>query len=369
MATMNKILSAASAGSRQSAGASEVDQKLMKLLDGLKTSIRVVGVGGAGCNTVTRLSEMGIEGAETITMNTDAQDLLHSVADNKILLGAELTGGLGAGADPKMGESAAKESMEELAAALQGADLTFITCGLGGGTGTGASPVVAEVAKNSGSITVSIVTLPFTVEGTVRWQNAEHGLATMKKHVDAVIVIPNDRLMELVPDLPLNSAFKVSDELLANAIKGTVEMITKPGLMNLDFADFRTILSNGATAVFGIGESTSEKYTENRAIEALEEALHSPLLDTDVSMADRAIVNVVGGPDMTLQEAQSAVEYLSSKISPQANIIWGAQIDSGIGKNNVRVMVILTGVRTSDFFAGAPGSKNRSHLDLDIGYI
>lgn len=344
----------------------EVDEQLMKLIDGLKTSIKVVGCGGAGCNTVTRLSEMGIEGAETITMNTDAQDLLYSVADKKVLLGAELTGGLGAGSDPTVGESAAKESLDEIATALQGSDLTFVTCGLGGGTGSGASPVIAEIAKDAGSVTVAVVTLPFTVEGKIRWQNAEQGLAKLKKNADTTIVIPNDKLLSIVPDLPLNSAFRVSDELLANALKGTTEMVTKPGLVNLDFADLRTVLSNGGTAVIGVGESTSETFSENRAVEAVEEAIESPLLDVDVSTADRALVNVIGGPDMTLQEAEAAVEYLSGKISPDSNIIWGAQIDENLNKNIVKVLLVISGVKSTLDTGMLKGGKK---LDLDVEYI
>ncbi len=368
---MKKIIRSAADKAARLEGSqlSEVDEQLMKLIDGLKTSIKVVGVGGAGCNTVTRLSEMGIEGAETITMNTDAQDLLYAVSDKKVLLGAELTGGLGAGSDPTVGESSAKESLDEIASALQGADLAFVTCGLGGGTGSGAAPTIAEVAKDSGAVTVAIVTLPFTVEGKTRWQNAEEGLSKLRKTADTVIVVPNDKLLSIVPDLPLNAAFKVADELLSNALKGTTEMVTKPGLVNLDFADLRTVLSNGGTAVIGMGESTSETFSENRAIEAIEEALNSPLLDMDVSTADRALVNVIGGPDMTLQEAEAAVEYLSGKISPDSNILWGAQIDENLNKNAVKVMLVVSGVKSlSELTAGSPlGSKEK--LDLDVEYI
>ncbi len=368
---MKKIVkSAAEKASRfEGQQLSEVDEQLMKLIDGLKTSIKVVGIGGAGCNTVSRLSEMGVEGAETVTMNTDAQDLLYSVADKKVLLGAELTGGLGAGSDPAVGESSAKESLDEIATALQGSDLTFVTCGLGGGTGSGGAPVVAEVAKDSGSVTVGIVTLPFTVEGKVRWQNAEEGIAKLRKNTDTVIVIPNDKLLNIVPDLPLNAAFKVADELLANSLKGTTEMVTKPGLVNLDFADLRTVLSNGGTAVIGMGESTSETFSENRAIEAIEEALSSPLLDIDVTTADRALVNVIGGPDMTLQEAEAAVEYLSGKISTDSNILWGAQIDENLNKNVVKVMLVVSGVKSvSELTAGSP-LASKEKLDLDVEYI
>ncbi len=366
---MRKIIKSASdkASRLESRELSEVDQQLMKLIDSLRTSIKVVGVGGAGCNTITRLSEMGVEGSETITMNTDAQDLLYSVADKKVLLGAELTGGLGAGSDPSVGENSAKESVDEVASALQGADLVFVTCGLGGGTGSGAAPVVAEVAKDTGAVTVAVVTMPFTVEGKIRWQNATEAHAKLRKTADTVIVIPNDKLLSLVPDLPLNSAFRVSDELLANALKGVTEMVTKPGLVNLDFADLRTVLTNGGTAVIGIGESTSESFSENRAVEAVEEALQSPLLDVDVSGADRALVNVIGGPDMTLQEAEAAVEFLASKISSDANILWGAQIDENINKNVVKVLLVVSGVKSMTDLTGAGQSGKK--LDLDVEYI
>ncbi len=345
-----------------------IDEQLMKLIDGFKTSIKVVGVGGAGGNTISRLFEVGIKGAETVTMNTDAQDLLYTDADKKVLLGAELTGGLGAGADPIVGERSAKESTEEIATALQGSDLTFITCGLGGGTGSGAAPIVAEIAKDSGSVTVAIVTLPFTVEGKTRWQNAANALKKLRKNADTIIVIPNDKLLSLVPDLPLNAAFRVSDELLSGALKGTIEMVTKPGLVNLDFADLRTVLSNGGTAVIGIGESTSDMFSESRAIEAIEAALESPLLDADISTADRALVNIIGGPDMSLQEAEAAMEYLAGRISPDANIIWGCQIEENMRKNTVKVMVAITGIRTSDLFGSSPlGTAEK--LELDIEYI
>jgi len=367
---MRKIIKSASekASRLESRELSEVDQQLMKLIDSLRTSIKVVGVGGAGCNTITRLSEMGVEGSETITMNTDAQDLLYSVADKKVLLGAELTGGLGAGSDPSVGENSAKESVDEIASALQGADLVFVTCGLGGGTGSGAAPVVAEVAKDAGAVTVAVVTLPFTVEGKIRWQNATESHAKLRKTADTVIVIPNDKLLSLVPDLPLNSAFRVSDELLAHALKGVTEMVTKPGLVNLDFADLRTVLTNGGTAVIGIGESTSESFSENRAVEAVEEALQSPLLDVDVSSADRALVNVIGGPDMTLQEAEAAVEFLSGKISSDANILWGAQIDENLNKNVVKVLLVVSGVKSMTDLAGGSGQSGKK-LDLDVEYI
>ncbi len=348
---------------------SAIDEQLIKLIDGLKTSIKVVGVGGAGCNTITRLSEMGVEGAETVTMNTDAQDLLYSSADKKVLLGAELTGGLGAGSDPSVGENSAKESLDEISSALQGSDLTFVTCGLGGGTGSGAAPIVAEVAKDSGSVTVAVVTLPFNVEGKVRWQNAGQSLAKLKKCADTVIVVPNDKLLVIAPDLPLNAAFKVSDELLSDALKGITEVVTKPGLVNRDFADVRTILSNGGTAMIGVGKSAAETFAENRTLEALESALQSPLLDVDISSSDRALINVIGGPDMTLHEAEAAVEYLSSKISPDANVIWGVQVEETLKNNTVRVMLVVSGAKEADLFAGSPIAGPKGKVDMGVEFI
>ncbi len=365
---MKKIISMSQSREARKGKTNDVDSQLMRLLDGLKTSIKVVGVGGAGCNTLSRLSEVGVEGADTVIMNTDAQDLLYSDASKKVLLGAELTGGLGAGADPKVGESAARESLDGIAAALQGSDLTFITCGLGGGTGTGAAPVIAELAKDTGSVIVAVVTLPFTVEGKVRWQNAQRGLVNLRKVADTVIVIPNDRLLAIASDLPLNSAFRVSDELLARAIKGTTEMITRPGLINLDFADLRTVLANGGTAVIGMGESTGDTFSDNRSVEALETAMNSPLLDADVSSADRALVNVIGGPDMTLQEAEAAVEYLSGHIAPGANIIWGAQVDERLPRNVVRLMLVVSGIRVSELFESSPLDAD-SLAELDLDYV
>ncbi|MDD5162578.1 MAG: cell division protein FtsZ [Candidatus ainarchaeum sp.] len=321
----------------------KTDEELVKLLEASQAKIKVIGVGGGGCNTIERMTEVKIAGAETFGINTDAQDLLSTLCDKKILIGQELTRGLGSGSDPTVGEGAARESLEELADSLQGTDLVFITCGMGGGTGTGATPVIAEIAKEMKALTIGVVTLPFTVEGRKRMENAMYGLSNLRKHADTVIVIPNDKILEIAPDLPVNAAFKVADEVLTNAVKGITEMVTKPGLINLDFADLRTILQRGGAAMIGLGESRSSEAGEARALEAVEKALTSPLLDVDISDANRALVNVIGGSDMTLREAEMIVETVSAKISDNAHIIWGAMIDDTIPKNQIQAMIVIAG--------------------------
>lgn len=325
---------------------SDTDEDLRKLLETRRAEIKVIGVGGAGNNTISRLMQVGITGAEILAMNTDAQDLLYSDADKKVLLGKELTRGLGAGADPKVGGEAARESREDIKDALKGADLVFITCGMGGGTGTGASPVIAEVAKKMNILTVGIVTLPFTMEGRQRMANAQEGLSELQKNADTVIVVPNDKLLEMVPDVSVVTAFKVCDEILVNSVKGVTELVTKPGLVNLDFADIKAVMTNGGTAMIGLGESD----TENRAVEAVEKALNNPLLDVDIENAMGALVNVSGGTDVTIRECQEIVEAVSTKISPEAKIIWGAQISKELG-DNVRALIIVTGVKPNQSYA------------------
>lgn len=344
------------------------DEDLIKLLESSKATIRVVGVGGGGGNTIQRMTEIGISGAETICVNTDAQDLLKVKSDRKILVGRKLTRGLGSGSDPSVGEGAARESEEDLHELLEGSDLLFITCGLGGGTGTGAAPVVAEIGKSLKALTVAVVTLPFTVEGKKRMENAMLGLERLRENVDTIIVIPNDKILEIAPDLPVNSAFKVADEVLTNAVKGITELVTKPGLINLDFADLKTILSKGGAAMIGLGESSSEKATDARALEAVENALTSPLLDVEITNANRALVNVVGGSDMTLREAEMIVEAVSAKISPNAHIIWGALIDDKIPKNQIQAMVVIAGGRFPYLENGIQMDKAGTHVDLGIEF-
>ena len=352
---------------RKTKGMGHDDEELIRLLEQSKAKIRVIGVGGGGGNTINRMSEIGIIGAETIAVNTDAQDLLATRAGKKILIGRELTRGLGSGSNPSVGEASARESINELKDMLEDSDLIFITCGMGGGTGTGAAPIIAEIAKEIKALTVGVVTLPFTVEGRKRMENALDGLARLKKESDTVIVIPNDKILEIAPDLPVNAAFKVADEVLTNAVKGITEMVTKPGLINLDFADLRTILEKGGAAMIGLGESRSEKATESRALEAVENALTSPLLDVDISEAGRALVNVIGGSDMTLREAEMIVEAVSAKIHGNAHIIWGAMIDDHAPRNHIQAMVVIAGGK----FPYLGAMKQQQEMDregpLDLG--
>ncbi|MBI2548820.1 cell division protein FtsZ [Candidatus Woesearchaeota archaeon] len=322
-----------------------VDAELEQLLSKQKATIKVIGTGGGGNNTINRMAEIGISGCETIAVNTDAQDLLYTTADKKVLIGKAITKGLGAGSIPKVGEEAAREQEHELRKAIEGADMVFITCGLGGGTGTGSAPVIAEVAKKSGALTVGIVTVPFSMEGHRRYENAMMGLEKLENTVDTLIVIPNDKLLELAPDLPLQTSFKVADEILTNSVKGIAELVTRAGLVNLDFADIRAVMDKGGVALIGVGESDSE----NRAKEAVEKAISNPLLDVDITGANGALINIIGGPDMTLDEARSVVETVSQKLDDDAKIIWGAQISDDL-QHTLRTMLIVTGVKSPQIF-------------------
>jgi len=336
------------------------DEELQKILLGLRTNIKIIGVGGGGCNTVHRLAETGIVGAELIAANTDAQHLLIVKAHKKIILGRRVTRGLGAGAIPQVGEEAAKEAEDDLKALLDGADIVFITCGLGGGTGTGGTPFIAHLAKESGALTVVICTYPFKAEGMVRMENAEWGLERLRNVADTVIVIPNDKLLELVPKLALNSAFKVADEVLVRAIKGITEVVTKPGLVNLDFNDIKTVMKSGGVAMIGLGEGEDD----DRAITAVNQAINSPLIDVDISQATAALVNVTGGLDMTIKEAEEVAEIVQEKINQNARIIWGAAIDETL-EDTVRVMVIITGVK-SKHILGPSEPKRQKELGLEF---
>jgi len=319
------------------------DDELEKVLMGLKVSIKIFGCGGAGCNTVNRLVEEGINGVDIFAANTDAQHLLTVHSPRKILMGRRVTRGLGAGALPQVGEEAARESEDAIKAAVQGADIVFITCGLGGGTGTGSAPVIAKMARDQGALTIAVVTMPFKAEGSIRTQNAEYGLDHLASVADTVIVIPNDRLLELVPKLSLNSAFKIADEVLMNAIKGITDIITKPGLVNLDFNDLRTIMKSGGVAMIGIGTSGPED--DDRANTAVTSAINSPLLEADITNASGALINVTGGPDMTVTEAEKVVDVIHERINPNARIIWGASVDPDLEKT-IHVMVVITGVKS-----------------------
>lgn len=319
----------------------ETDEELLKILQELKTNIVVIGCGGSGSNTIQRVMEEGIIGADLYAINTDAQHLLNIKVRNKILIGRSRTRGLGAGSVPQIGQDAAQESKAMIEKAVGNADMVFITCGLGGGTGTGAAPVVAEVARDCGALTIAVVTLPFSVEGAIRMENAEAGLERLRDVVDTVIVVPNDKLLEVVPHLPLQAAFKVCDEVLMRAVKGITELITRPGLVNLDFADVRVIMQKSGVAMIGLGEAEGE----NKALESVQKALRSPLLDVDVSGATSALINVVGGPDMTIAEAESVVNELYARIDPKARLIWGAMVDPDL-EHIIRTMIVVTGVKS-----------------------
>ena len=319
----------------------DLDNELIEIIKQSRAKITVVGTGGAGNNTISRLNEIGIEGARTITVNTDAQDLFYSRADKKLLLGRQICGGLGAGGEPAVGEECAEESEEDIREELEGSDMVFVTCGLGGGTGTGSAPIISKISKKAGALTVAVATMPFSAEGVKRRENAERGLEKLQAASDTVIVIPNDKLLEVAPNLPLNKAFMVSDEILGRAVKGITELITKTGLVSLDFADIRSIMKGSGMAMIGMGESESG----DRAIESVHEALSSPLLDIDISNAKGALINISGSSDLTLQESEKIVQIVADKLDPEANIIWGAQIDESL-HNIIRTTIVVSGVKS-----------------------
>jgi cell division protein FtsZ len=339
---------------------SSADSELVKILESLKTNIKIIGCGGGGTNTIDRLSEVGIVGADIYAANTDAQHLLAIRSPHKVLLGRRSTRGLGAGALPQIGEEAAKEAEEDLRKIMNGSDIVFVTAGMGGGTGTGSAPYVAKLAKDMGALTIAVVTYPFKAEGTIRAENAEWGLERLRNAADTVIVIPNDKLLELCPRLALNAAFKVADEVLVRAIKGITELITKPGLVNLDFNDLKTIMKGAGVAMIGLGEGDDEDRIEH----ALNEAINSPLIDVDISGATGALVNVTGGENMSIAEAEKVAEIIQSKISPNARIIWGAAVDPAL-KDTVRVMVVITGVKSKNII-GPSNEKASKVVDVDF---
>lgn len=340
----------------------DIDKELEEFVKKQTSKVKVFGVGGAGGNTLSRMKEIGIKGAEMIAVNTDAQDLLYTNSDVKIIIGKELTQGLGAGSNPKIGEEAAKETEHEIKKSLEGADLVFVTCGLGGGTGTGATPVIAEVAKKQGALTIGVVTMPFTMEGKRRLENANYGLEKMQSLVDTLIVIPNDKLLEIASDLPLKTAFKIADEILTNAVKGITEMVTKVGLVNLDFADVKAVMKNGGVSLIGLGEADGN----NRAIEAVEKAINNPLIDVDVANATGALINIVGGSDLSLEEAKTIVEKVGSKLSEDAKMIWGAQISEDMDKT-LRVMLIITGVKSKQIMGKETFTDKADDMRNELG--
>ena len=319
---------------------SKIDRKLQKILKNKSAKIIVLGVGGAGNNTITRMNQLGTDGTKTVAVNTDAQDLIFANAHKKLLIGKGLTRGLGTGGDPTIGERAANESKGEIKKLLQGYQMAFITCGLGGGTGTGAAPIITEVARKMGLLTIAVVTTPFDMEGIHRKDNSEDGLARLVTGADTTITIPNDKLLDIVPDVSINTAFQIADDILVNAVKGITELITKPGLINLDFADVRTVMQNKGLALIGIGESDKE----NRAVESVEKALNNPLITYDIEGAAGALINV-SGSDVTIQEANQIVESVGGRLSPDAKLIWGTQVNRNL-KDKIRTLVIVTGVNS-----------------------
>jgi len=312
-------------------------------------NIKIVGCGGAGCNTINRLMNIGIKGAKCVALNTDQQHLNMIDSHLKILIGKSLTKGLGAGGNPEIGRAAAEESRDELTKILRETDLVFITCGEGGGTGTGSAPIVAEIAKFEGAIVVGVVTLPFETE-IGRIEIAKNGLNLLKRFVDTLIVIDNNRLLEIAPDLPIREAFSVADEVLATMVKGITETISLPSLINLDFADVRTILSTGGVAIVGIGESNGK---ENRVEDAIIDALNSPLLDVDINGAKGALIHICGGNDMTLAEANSVAKNIYKKMDVNNSmVIWGARVSDEFD-GYLRVMLLITGIKSPQIFGNA----------------
>jgi cell division protein FtsZ len=334
------------------------DSTLKEFLEKVKARIVIMGVGGGGSNTITRLNAIGIDSVETVAVNTDAQHLLITNADRKLLIGKELCGGNGSGGDPHIGEEAARESADELEDFLSGSDLLFIMSGLGGGTGTGASPVIAEIGKRVGAAVVSVVTLPFTAEGIKKRGIAMKGLAKLASVSDTIVVVNNDRILEIAKELPLHQAFFISDEIVARAVKGVVELVVKPGLVNVDLADLRNVIENGGPAVLTFGESDGE----NRAMEAVDDALGNPLLDADISGGKAGIVNITSGPDFSLEEMQQIVETMVSSLDPSANVIWGARIDESL-KGSVQVLLVVTGVTSPTVEAALQGELREPYME------
>ena len=304
-----------------------------------------------------------------MAMNTDAPHLVKTQAERKLLLGKKLTKGLGAGSDIRVGEEAAVESKDEIKHMLGDAQLVFITCGLGGGTGTGSISTIAHMAKESGALTVAIVTLPFSSEGKTRMRNALEGLNKLKKSTDTVIIIHNDKLLAVAPDLPLNMAFRVSDEVLAGATKGIVEMVTKPGMVNIDFADLRSVLKDGGYAVIGSGEGVATNSGSSRAVVALENAIKSPMLDANLTTAKKALINIVGGESLTLRESESIFQDIAGRISSDGMLKWGARIDNEMQKDSVRVMLVVSGVEFPEYSDRNLEKNIKANEEIDLDEV
>ncbi|HBY57080.1 MAG TPA: cell division protein FtsZ [Candidatus Atribacteria bacterium] len=309
---------------------------------GQLVEIKVIGVGGGGGNAVNRMIEAKLQGVKYISANTDAQVLAFSNAEHKIQIGSSITKGLGSGSNPDIGRRAVEEDKDKISKALEGADMVFITAGMGGGTGTGGTPLVAQIAKDLGALTVGVVTKPFSFEGFKRMRQAEEGIKLLKENVDTLIVIPNDRLLQIVDEnTPLLEAFKVSDEVLLHGIQGITDIVVDPGLINVDFADVKMIIEKAGSAIMGIGRASGE----NRAIKAAERAINSPILETNIEGAKGILFNVSGSPNLTLHEVNKAAEIIAKAANPEANIIFGAVINSELN-DEIKITVIAAGFET-----------------------
>jgi cell division protein FtsZ len=320
----------------------EMQRKLMPEVENF-AQIKVLGIGGGGSNAVNRMIEEGLQGVEFIAVNTDAQALMLAKAANRVRIGDKLTKGLGSGGDPTIGSKAAEESSDDLYEVINGSDMVFITAGMGGGTGTGGAPVIARIARETGALTIGVVTKPFAFEGTKRREVADEGIERLKEHVDTLIAIPNDRLLEIVDKrASIQDAFRMADDVLRQGIQGISELITVPGLINLDFADVRAIMAEGGAALMAIGHGEGE----SKAVEAAEKAIASSLLDVTIDGARGILFNVTGGPDLTLFDVNEAAEIIRRTAHPEANIIFGAVIDETL-TDKIHITVIATGFDTT----------------------
>jgi len=325
--------------------------------------IKVVGIGGGGVNAVNRMIDAGLRGVEFIAVNTDAQALLMSDADTKLDIGRDLTRGLGAGADPELGRQAAEAHREEIEETLKGADMVFITAGKGGGTGTGGAPVVAEIAKSLGALTIGVVTRPFAFEGRRRSVNAEQGIMILKEKLDSLIIIPNDRLLQVCDETTsVLEAFRMADEVLMQGVQGITDLITKPGLINLDFADVKAIMTNAGSSLMGIGSARGE----DRAVIAAQSAISSPLLESSVDGAKGILINIAGSSDLGLFEINQAASIIAKSAHPDANIIWGTSIEDQLG-DEVQVTVIASGFERRDMGAAPTPQPSYIPLEEDLG--
>jgi cell division protein FtsZ len=339
------------------------DANVQNLDDVKDAKILVVGCGGAGNNQVTRIQNKNVEGAETVAINTDKQHLEISSADRKILVGRDLTKGLGAGGHPEQGERAAEENRAELRALFKDADMVFLTAGLGGGTGTGVTPVLAEIAQKEDCIVIGTVTMPFEIEGA-RMNKAEDGLYKLRQHVDTAIVIENDKLLDIAGDMPLDQAFGVADELITTMIKGVTETISKPSLVNLDYADVQAIMNEGGVAVVGYGESD----TNNKGEEAIHEALSNPLLDVDFEGANGALIHVAGGSDLTLNEINDVGQNVKKRLDDHAQVIWGARVKEEL-KGKIQVISIITGVQSPYVLGELDEENHETEVKGDVNNL